>query len=374
MTSFHRFKAIDWLRGLSVLFMIECHCLYFLTPELERTPAWYELQAINGLVSVAFLFAAGFSTGLITARAAGDAVTRRRRSKRTLLRVAEVVGLSLYIHAANHPVFSQPAWWLRVDILMCISIGLVMLWAVVTGCRGRNGLAAGTLVGLWLVLLFGTFWAAPYRGGEIVTGLLNNSNGSLFPVFPWCGYLLLGGAMGVLASHPTAGRQRLVIGIAFMTGLGLLLTMTPLGPRLWRPFAEAKFETYIVSNTFERLWKLGAVCLALLAISRAAQWTMLARAGSFAVRPAGAVLNYFSRTALSAYFVHLMLLYGFLGLQFTQMWHRRSTWDQYAWRVGVMYVLTAAVCHAMHKARLAIEGMIRTALAARDEPAAIPAT
>jgi uncharacterized membrane protein len=298
---------------------------------------------------------------------------RRRRSKRTLLRIAEVVGLSLYINAANHPVFSQPAWWLRVDILMCISIGLLMLWAVVTACRGRNGVTVGALLGLWLALLLGTFWAAPYRGGEIVTGLLNNSNGSLFPVFPWCGYLLLGGAMGVLASHPTAGRRRLVIGLALMTGLGLLVAMTPVGPRLWRPFAEAKLETYLVSNTFERLWKLGAVCLALLAIERATQWAALARA-AFAVRPVGGVLNYFSRTALSAYFVHLSLLYGFLGLQFTQVWHRRSTWDQYAWRVGVMFVLTAAVCHALHKARLAIEGVIRTTLAARGEPAAIPAT
>src|SRR4051794_26717490 len=152
-----RFKAIDWLRGLSVLFMIECHCLYFLTPSLERTPAWYELQSINGLVSVAFLFAAGFSTGLVGARAAGDPVTRRRRLKRTLLRIAEIVALATYIHVVNHPVFTQPAWWARIDILMCISLGLVILWAVVTACRGRNGLAATMLFALWLTLLFGTF-------------------------------------------------------------------------------------------------------------------------------------------------------------------------------------------------------------------------
>ena len=135
----HRIKAIDWLRGLSVVFMIECHSLYFLLPSLEKTADWYRLQAINGLVSVAFLFAAGFSSGLVVSRAAGDAVTRRRRSKRTLLRIVEVLALSFYMHLVWYPGITQPWTLLRVEILMCICIGLLMVWGIVTLCRGRHG-------------------------------------------------------------------------------------------------------------------------------------------------------------------------------------------------------------------------------------------
>src|SRR4051794_12200605 len=160
-----RFKAIDWLRGLSVLFMIECHCLYFLSPSLDRTAEWYQIQNINGLVSVAFLFAAGFSLGLVGARAAGDVQTRARRSKRTLLRIAEVFALAFYINEVSHDVISNPIWLLRLDILSCIVAGLLVVWAVITSCRGRNGMALAVLIGLWLSVMIGTFWASGYRGG-----------------------------------------------------------------------------------------------------------------------------------------------------------------------------------------------------------------
>lgn len=353
-----RFKAIDWLRGLSVLFMIECHCLYFLSPSLEHTPEWYRLQNINGLVSVAFLFAAGFALGLVGARAAGDAQTRARRSKRTLLRIAEVFALALYINQFAHDVISNPIWLLRLDILSCIVGGLLVVWGVITGCRGRNGIALGLLTGLWLSVMIGTFWISGYRSDSIFIGLINNSTGAMFPLFPWTGYLLLGGVMGVLGSHPTRGRLQLVIGLAVMTALTLALAMTPADRWPWRPFAELKLDTYLVSNACERIWKLGVICLTLMAVEKV---TTLVAAAARVLKPASAVLEYFSSKALSGYFAHLTLLYGFLGIQITQVWHRKSSWGQYWWRLGVMYCLTALVCYGLHRARRGIEAMIRNA-------------
>src|SRR6266498_4027083 len=135
---------------------------------------------------------------------------RGRRSKRTLLRIAEVMALALYINQVSHDVISNPIWLLRPDILSCIVAGLLMVWTVVTVCRGRNGIALSVLSGLWLSVMVGTLWASGYRGGGNFLGLLNNSTGAMFPLLPWTGHLLLGGMMGVLASHPTAGRARLV--------------------------------------------------------------------------------------------------------------------------------------------------------------------
>lgn len=353
-----RFKAIDWLRGLSVLFMIECHCLYFLSPSLERTPEWYRLQNINGLVSVAFLFAAGFALGLVGARAAGDAQTRARRSKRTLLRIAEVFALALYINQFAHDVISNPIWLLRLDILSCIVAGLLVVWAVITGCRGRNGVALGLLAGLWLSVLIGSLWTSGYRSESVFIGLINNSTGAMFPLFPWTGYLLLGGVMGVLGSHPTQGRLRLVIGLAVTTALTLALAMTQADRWPWRPFADLKLDTYLVSNACERIWKLGVICLTLMAVEKV---TTLVAAVARVLKPVSVVLEYFSGKALSGYFAHLTLLYGFLGIQITQVWHRKSSWGQYWWRLGVMYCLTALVCYGLHRARRGIEAMIRNA-------------
>jgi uncharacterized membrane protein len=365
-----RFKAIDWLRGLSVLFMIECHCLYFLSPTLDRTAEWYQLQNINGLVSVAFLFAAGFSLGLVGARAAGDIQTRARRSKRTLLRIAEVFALAFYINEVSHDVISNPIWLLRLDILSCIVAGLLVVWAVITSCRGRNGIALSVLATLWLSVMVATFWASGYRGGGIFIGLINNSTGAMFPLFPWTGYLLLGGVMGVLGSHPTSGRVRLVVGLAVMTALTYALAITAADKWPWRPFADMKLDTYFVSNACERLWKLGVICLALTAIEKV---TTLVTAAARVLKPASAVLEYFSGKALSGYFAHLTLLYGFLGIQFTQMWHRKSSWGQYWWRLGIMYCLTALVCYGLHRARRAIEAMIRNARGVPAVPVAASA-
>jgi uncharacterized membrane protein len=363
-SSSHRIKAIDWLRGLSVVFMIECHSLYFLLPSLEKTQAWYRLQAINGLVSVAFLFAAGFSSGLVVSRAAGDAITRRRRSKRTLLRIAEVLALSIYIHFAWYPVLTQPWTLLRVEILMCICIGLLMVWAIVTMCRGRHGLPAGALLALWGTITAASLWTGAYRGGYAISSLFNTSTGSMFPIFPWVGYLLLGGIVGIFAAHPHSGRRWMTCGLAALTAVAMLLALTPLGDALWRwcgtmrLFGDAKPDVYLVSNSFERIWKLGATCLVLLG----AEW-VAGKAGAAAwtrvLRPIGVVMEYFSKMALPAYFAHLALLYGFCGIQFTQVWHRKSNWVQYGWRLGALWCLTALVCYGLHRARRGIEWMIR---------------
>src|SRR5829696_1428369 len=92
-----RFRAIDWLRGLSVLFMIECHALWLLRPQFERTPLWNWLQHWNGMVSVCFLFAAGFAAGLVGSKGmSGDAAARQKRSRKTLRRIAGVWAVALW--------------------------------------------------------------------------------------------------------------------------------------------------------------------------------------------------------------------------------------------------------------------------------------
>jgi hypothetical protein len=354
--------------------MIECHSLYFLSPELDRTPGWYRLQAINGLVSVAFLFAAGFASGLVVSRAAGDAVTRRRRTKRTLLRIAEVIALAQYMHLAWYPVLAEPQTLLRIDILMCISIGLLTVWGVVTLSRGRQALAVTVLLGLCAGIMAATFWTPRYQGNYLLGSLLNTSTGSMFPLFPWMGYLILGGVVGIFAAHPQTGRRRMTIALAIITGAAMVLALTPVGEALWRwcgtmrLAGDVKPDVYLVSNAFERIWKLGAISLLLVGVEWSATvvgtmaWTRI-------VRPIGIVLEYFSKMALSGYFVHLALLYGFWGIQFTQQWHRKSSWTQYGWRVVLMWCMTALVCYGLHRLRRGIEWTIRNLRGTAQVPA-----
>ena len=58
-----RIRAIDWLRGLAVLFMIQTHALGLLQPALREGSAFAALQWVDGLVAPAFILAAGAATG-----------------------------------------------------------------------------------------------------------------------------------------------------------------------------------------------------------------------------------------------------------------------------------------------------------------------
>src|SRR6185436_14639841 len=56
-----RILAVDWLRGLAVLVMIQCHAMVLLLPELRATHTAAVLYRIDGLVAPSFILAAGFS-------------------------------------------------------------------------------------------------------------------------------------------------------------------------------------------------------------------------------------------------------------------------------------------------------------------------
>jgi uncharacterized membrane protein len=361
-----RFRAIDWLRGLSVLFMIECHALYFLRPDLERTPLWHWLQGWNGLVSVSFLFAAGFAAGLVGSRGmakAGDAAARRNRSIKTLKRIAAVWAVSLYFRLTSFPVFDQQAWLLKFDILTCICTGLLAVWVVLNVCRTRQVVAAIGVAALGATALAATPWAMGYRGGEIVTGWLNGSNGSMFTPFPWLGYLLLGALLGMAAARPRWGRINLAAGLFALTAVGYVMGETEIAKTWWRSLGHYD-HVYPLYNVFERLWKLGLIGLTLCGIEAA--WPVVGRV----LAPVSGVLEYFSRNALGAYFAHLTLLYGCLGVQFTQVWHKKSDWTQFTWRVALLIGGTVLVCHLLDRAKAAVAAAMEAIREAGEETSA----
>ena len=124
-----RIRAIDWLRGLAVLLMIQTHALALLRPELRGGGLFDSLQWVDGLVAPAFILAAGFSMALTQVRAAsapGAAEARRRRMLRTLRRLAEVLLVGILVNWMWFPIFRQPRWIVRMDILPCIGLSLLL--------------------------------------------------------------------------------------------------------------------------------------------------------------------------------------------------------------------------------------------------------
>jgi len=355
-----RIRAIDWLRGLSVIFMIECHALIFLDPQFHVSRLWNFVVDINGLVCVSFLFSAGFAGGLVGSRAAKDAAGRRRRAVRTFYRLVQVLAMSAYFHLIWQPIHTNPATWLQVDILLCIAISVLVVWAIVTICRGKNGVALAMLLAAATSVLLFTPWAWRYRGSEVITELLNASTGSMFPLFPWLVFPLLGAAMGVVAAAPERGRRRLATCLVILFVATWAICHSPIGSQQWNSYTTEP-GVFWAGNTLERMWKLCAVLLGLLAVD-SLSFPLAGLPWTRPFKPLERTLNFFSRHALMAYLVHLSLLYGFMNYQFTKQWHQISTPAQYAWRTLVVLAGTAAVCQLIHLIKRLIEAAVRRLL------------
>ncbi|WNZ65547.1 heparan-alpha-glucosaminide N-acetyltransferase domain-containing protein [Myxococcus sp. MxC21-1] len=108
LVSRDRIRAIDWLRGIAVLFMVQTHTLALLTPELRQSEWVARLLRVDGLVAPAFIFSAGFATALMMVRSAASGVLRER-VHRNLRRAGEVLAVATLVNWAWFPCCASPS-------------------------------------------------------------------------------------------------------------------------------------------------------------------------------------------------------------------------------------------------------------------------
>jgi uncharacterized membrane protein len=295
-----RIRAFDWLRGLAVLVMIECHALVFLHPELRGGPWGPRLDFANGLVAPSFIFASGFSLALVQVRAALSATagtSRRGRVLRSFRRASEVLAVGLLI---NFIWFHQLVWLLRLDILPSIGVSLMLLLPVLAALAPRPRL----LIPLLVVIAGALFGLAPI--GEQVAGPWANAlnrHGSLQPVFPllpWTGYVFLGAAFGALVASAPARLTGVLWGLF---GFALALRFAaPVFERVYPPHSLVNDP----SNHGERLVMVALMLLALRFLET--RW-----GEGFRRVPPMRVVELFGTTSLAAYFFHQMILFLHVG-------------------------------------------------------------
>ncbi len=199
-----RIGYVDQFRGLATVFMIETHVVNaLLSDSLKGTMIFSLLNFVNGLVAPSFLFVAGFSFTLAVNRK-GDAYRRfspelRKHMKRLLFILAVGYALHLPFFSLRKIIYgSTPAditAFFAVDILQCIAVTLILIHlirVIINSDRTFN------------LILWGLFWffiiGAPFAGyfdpGAVLPKFLgqyfNSVHGSLFPLFPWAGFLIAG--------------------------------------------------------------------------------------------------------------------------------------------------------------------------------------
>src|SRR6185295_17681486 len=168
--SVKRFPFLDWMRGLAVVIMIECHAFNSFTRMDLREGGPYVLsQFIGGMAAPLFLFMAGMTMAFqmdSLERREGD---RRRRWLISLRRAGYILGIAFLFRFTNW-AFSVPhAGWdelTRVDILNCMGLGMaVHSVAAVFGSkwRPRFAVAAGLALAAASPLMVNLPWSGVPR-------------------------------------------------------------------------------------------------------------------------------------------------------------------------------------------------------------------
>jgi len=227
-----RIQSFDWLRGVAVLFMIQCHTIMFLLdPALKASWPYQTLLKLDGLVAPSFIFSAGFSLALVQVRSASAPGPRWPRVRKTLRRLFEVLAVATLVNWCWFPVFREPKYLLRIDILHCIGLSLLVALPVMTLLAPRPRALRWVTLGLAAAVFAATPWLRDVRGWPALfvnqQRVLDANTAAQFPLFPWAGYVYLGASAGATAAlGDLRGLVRwivmlLVLGLTFWQGLAL---------------------------------------------------------------------------------------------------------------------------------------------------------
>lgn len=349
-----RVRCVDWLRGGAVVLMVAAHSLAFLSPAHDRDAVRVGLNAINGLPAPAFLFAAGFALALVTARGerhagavaltGSPAPARRRfawdgRAMRSLRRIGTVLLASLLLRHVMWDTFRHPERLAWIDVLSCIALMLLVLWAVLflLPARGRQA----TLVGLTATTFLAGPWVEAPRTFGWITPLLNNAwEANTWPLVPWAGYGWLGAIVGLATGASATPRRALwrglgttcVVGIAVAWGAPVVLRI-------------GGVDAWVVANVGERVWKVAIVTLGLLMLE--------CRKTGPAGRIEG-IVNLLSRQALPAFVLHQILLFGWAGFRPFNAFLYRQDWPATLGLALAVLVGTTAGCVLIERSTAAL--------------------
>jgi uncharacterized membrane protein len=303
----HRVIFIDLARALAVVFMLYGHTVSALLAPGFRGGTWYDVwQFQRGLTASLFLLLSGFAFSVATTRHwashAGLSRAVARRTRRFLTFVLLGYALHMPGRFVELPGVSNERWrsFLSVDVLQLIGVTFLFVQFLVFLTRTQARFTAAALA-LAVVAVAVTPWAWsvpwPTHLPLWAAAYLSPAVGSLFPLLPWAGYVLLGAALGQAYGHVGAGSL-----VRYATLVLLLPGAALLGAGLTlRPYADAVFgagpSSFVPS---EVLIRAGTCLLILTALAHVSRW----------IPRLPHVFGSVAQETLLIYFVHLCIVYG----------------------------------------------------------------
>jgi uncharacterized membrane protein len=358
-TSANRRAYIDWMRGLSVLFMIAAHTFDAWTVLEDRTtPLYKAVNFIGGLAAPMFLFLAGVSVAMAASsrtRRSGDRVAAAWSVQK---RGWQIFGLAF--------LFRLQSWALspgatvkgifKADILNIMGPSIAAaawIWGRLSDRRARlwtfGALACGFAYATPIIRNAG--WLA-WLPDPIEWYIRPFPKLSVFTFFPWAGYVFAGALVGEwLDTVKTPAREWRVN--RWLTVSGVLLAGIGYGTSFLPSIYPHGYSSFWTSSPTYYFVKVG-IMLVLMGLI----YVYVQRPFSAEPRnPAWSPMLEFGRSSLFVYWIHVELAYGI----FSHPLHRRlPVW----WSLAAFTAFTALLYAAtLAKSRLVAGWTARRAAA-----------
>ena len=319
----NRRAYIDWMRGLSVLFMIEAHTFDAWTQLAERLrPAYFWVTFIGGLAAPIFLFLAGVSVSMAGASRARRTGDRRAAAWSVQKRGWEIFGLA-FLFRLQAFILSPGATVkgiFKADILNIMGPSIAVaawLWGRILSQRWRLITFAALACAFTYVtpLVRQAAWVA-YLPDPVEWYVRPIPRMSVFTCFPWVGYVFAGAFIGELlnTTKNVAAEWRMN---RWFFGAGLVLLLGGHGASFLPSLYPEGWSNFWTTSPTYYFVKIGVTLMILGATYAYVQRPFSAKPRN----PAWSPMLEFGRSSLFVYWIHVEMAYGIISYPI----HRRLT-------------------------------------------------
>ena len=308
-----RLDAIDWLRGLAVVLMIQTH-LYdaWVSDGVKRVSVAYGWTRFwGGVPARLFLLLVGVSMAIRFEGQISKKVDRATMVRGMVKRGFEIFLLAYLFRLQEFTLSGfggDPMNLFRIDILNCIGASMMAIAFVVAPRKGRPQIAValiatavvvglGPIIGPWHFPDFIPRPISSYFGGERPM--------AWFPLFPWAAWPLCGVAIGhiwVRQARISKRREAMAFILSGIVGVALIYGVT----------LVRKINPYIIHYPSDLVQQMGPGAF----LYRLGMIGPMATVGWLVCRLLGdrfSVMRQLGRTSLLVYWIHVDLCYGLVS-------------------------------------------------------------
>jgi len=210
----HRVIFIDLMRAIAVLQMVQGHTIDVLLAQDFRTPEFSVFAIWNflrGMTAPIFMFTAG-TVFTYLFHSVKKPFEKNYRVKKGIRRGLLLIFLGYMLKYPTWKVVdfsgvTQDKWslFLSVDVLQLIGVGLLIIILILFIAEKLKL----NFTNVFIVISTLVFVSSPFIEAidwksilpEIIAAYLYTGTGSLFPLFPWTGYVIAGGVLGCYLSQ-----------------------------------------------------------------------------------------------------------------------------------------------------------------------------